>query len=93
MNGAGNNHGSPDRSPFASKHLWKTSALAPPRTGSENSSDDFLANVDDGRTTGFAIKLAAQDDGSFTVMNTRNGFTKSYSKKPSPRQPLTTSTR
>jgi beta-lactamase superfamily II metal-dependent hydrolase len=57
----------------------------------ENSPDQFLANVDDGRTTGFAIKLAAQEDGSFTVTNTRNGFTKAYGKKPTARPPVSLS--
>jgi beta-lactamase superfamily II metal-dependent hydrolase len=44
----------------------------------ENSGDSFIANVDDGQT-GYWIKLTANDDGSFTVVNGRNGFSKTYS--------------
>lgn len=91
-NGAGNNHGgAPDhfraiRQQTSLEDLWQLHLSA--NEGSENSPDDFLANVDDGRTTGFAIKLTAQDDGSFVVTNQRTGFTKAYPKKPTPRQPV-----
>jgi hypothetical protein len=43
-----------------------------------NSADAFIANVDDGET-GYWIKLTAKDDGTFTLTNGRNGFTRTYS--------------
>ena len=45
--------------------------------GAQNAPDAFLANVDDG-ATGYWIKLTASDDGSFDVLNSRNGFHKKY---------------
>ena len=46
------------------------------------SSDNFIANFtkDDG---GSHIKVTARSDGSFTVKNARNGFTKEYRSTPS----------
>jgi competence protein ComEC len=43
-----------------------------------NSADAFIANMDDGET-GYWIKLTAKDDGTFTLINGRNGFTRTYS--------------
>jgi beta-lactamase superfamily II metal-dependent hydrolase len=45
----------------------------------DNSAEDFIANLDgaDGHT-GHYIKFSARADGSFTVTNGRNGFTKAY---------------
>ena len=48
-----------------------------------NAADDFVANFDN-TTDGNWIRLSAQDDGSFTVTNGRNGFTKAYPKPHSP---------
>jgi len=33
-------------------------------------------------TPAYLIKVAAQQDGSFTVTNTRNGFSKTYRPRP-----------
>jgi beta-lactamase superfamily II metal-dependent hydrolase len=41
-----------------------------------NTAADLIANTDE--TTAHAIKVSAQQDGSFTVVNTRNGVTKTY---------------
>jgi competence protein ComEC len=41
-----------------------------------NAPETFIANLDE--TTGHWIKLSARPDGSFTVTNGRNGFTKEY---------------
>jgi len=45
--------------------------------GAQNAPEPFIANVDDG-ATGYWIKLTAKDDGSFEVLNSRNGFLKKY---------------
>lgn len=44
-----------------------------------NSPKDFIANFDEG-TDGKAIQVSAQRDGTFTVVNTRNNFQKTYKK-------------
>jgi competence protein ComEC len=41
-----------------------------------NVAEPFIANRDE--TTGYGIKVSAQHDGSFTVTNERNGYSKSY---------------
>jgi len=46
--------------------------------GDANASDEFIANVDDGTQTAFALKLIASEDGSFRVSNPRTNFTKTY---------------
>jgi beta-lactamase superfamily II metal-dependent hydrolase len=45
--------------------------------GAQNAPDSFIANVDDGMTA-YWIKLTAKDDGSFELLNSRNGFVKKY---------------
>jgi competence protein ComEC len=42
-----------------------------------NSPDDFIANLDD-TDPGNAIRVAAEKDGSFTVVNLRNNFERTY---------------
>ena len=58
--------------------LWQLHASR--NKNAENSADSFIANVDDGQT-GYWIKLTANDDGSFTMVNARNGFSKTYVTK------------
>jgi competence protein ComEC len=52
-------------------------------TGTKNTNppDDFIANLEptDG---GRLIKVSAKSNGTFTVTNTRNGFSKTYNPKP-----------
>lgn len=43
-----------------------------------NSPESFIANFTDAGDGGHYIKLTARSDGSFTVRNGRNGFTKEY---------------
>jgi len=43
-----------------------------------NSPESFIANFTGARDGGHYIKLSARSDGSFTVTNGRNGFTKEY---------------
>jgi len=61
------------------ENLWQlhASRVAP------NAADDFVANFDN-TTDGHWIRLSAQDDGSFTVTNGRNGFTKTYPRPHAP---------
>jgi competence protein ComEC len=71
--------GSPDA--FRTLHaapgldLWQLHASRVAR----NADDDFVANFDN-TTDGQWIRLSAQDDGSFSVTNGRNGFTKTYAR-------------
>ena len=46
-----------------------------------NSSEDLIANVDEG-TTGYPIRLIAFDDGSFRIVNGRTGFARTYPAQP-----------
>lgn len=47
--------------------------------GKENNSpEQFIANMHTVGDKGFYLKLSAEPDGSFTVTNSRNGFTKKY---------------
>lgn len=48
--------------------------------GAANSENALLANIDDGQS-GFGIKVTANLDGSFTVINQRNGAMRSYSAR------------
>ena len=50
-------------------------------TKGTNPPDDFIANLEptDG---GRLIKVSAKSNGTFTVTNTRNGFSKTYNPKP-----------
>jgi hypothetical protein len=61
---------------FPSTDLWQLHRSQ--NDGAENAPDDHLANVDDGTQTSYALRLAASDDGSFTVTNPRTGFVKRY---------------
>ena len=62
------------------ENLWQLHASRIAR----NADDDFVANFDN-TTDGNWIHLTARDDGSFQVINGRNGFTKSYARpQPSP---------
>jgi competence protein ComEC len=96
-NAAGANHGGwhehflAIRQQPSLEDLWQLHRSI--NTETENSPDEFLANVDDGRTTAYSIKLTALDDGSFTVTNSRTGFVKSYGRRAAPRQAPSTSRR
>jgi competence protein ComEC len=73
--------GSPDvfRSLAAEKSiedLWQLHYSA--NSGAENSLEPMIANVDDGTQTAHALRLTAFEDGSFRLVNDRNGFTKEY---------------
>ncbi|MGE3401208.1 MAG: ComEC/Rec2 family competence protein [Vicinamibacterales bacterium] len=46
--------------------------------GVVNAADTFIANVDDGTETSYWLKLTASDDGTFSIVNARNGFARTY---------------
>jgi hypothetical protein len=45
-----------------------------------NVPEPFIANLDENasHTPAYSVKVSAQQDGSFSVTNARNGFTKAY---------------
>lgn len=45
-----------------------------------NTSEPFIANLDE-RCKGYAVNLTAEADGSYSVTNTRNGFSKRYNPR------------
>ncbi|HVH26033.1 MAG TPA: MBL fold metallo-hydrolase [Vicinamibacterales bacterium] len=55
--------------------LWQLHASHHP--DAKNAADDFIANVDEGETA-YWIKLTAEADGRFELMNRRTGFRKNY---------------
>jgi len=80
MNNGATKGGAPES--FATLHrqygledLWQLHASR--NQHADNSADSFIANVDEGQT-GYWIKLTANDEGSFTLFNGRNGFSKTY---------------
>jgi competence protein ComEC len=46
----------------------------------KNAPEDFIANLEE-KCEGKLIKVSAQRDGTFTVTNTRNNFSKTYKPK------------
>jgi competence protein ComEC len=59
--------------------LWQLHfAMAGGREG--NSPDTFIANIDE-KCEGKYLKVTAHEDGSFTVYNSRNKYTKTYAAK------------
>jgi competence protein ComEC len=49
-----------------------------------NAPENLIANLDEAaaHTPAYAIKVAAQQDGSFAITNQRNGFSKDYKPRP-----------
>jgi competence protein ComEC len=64
-----------DKSKSGVEDLWQLHASEHPNA--DNAADSFIANVDDGQTS-YWLRLTAADDGSFTIFNGRNGFSKTY---------------
>ena len=48
--------------------------------GEENFPEHLIANIDDGTMTSYSIRLTAFEDGSFRIVNARNGFSRTYAK-------------
>ena len=55
--------------------LWQLHASK--NRGARNTTEAFIANVDAG-ASGYAIRLTASEDGRFTLVNSRTGFSKRY---------------
>jgi hypothetical protein len=64
--------------------VWQTELITAGGEKDHNSSPDFCANIStmDGKVQ--YIKLSANADGSFTMTNSRNGFTKHYAARSKP---------
>jgi hypothetical protein len=62
--------------------LWQTEKVTGGGEAKTNPPDDFIAYLGGKRPeqVGY-IKMVAEADGSFTVTNSRNGFTKKYPRK------------
>jgi competence protein ComEC len=58
--------------------LWQLHASR--NEGAQNAPADFIANID-GADDGYWVKLSANDDGSFRVINGRTGFAKAYAPR------------
>jgi beta-lactamase superfamily II metal-dependent hydrolase len=59
---------------------WQMHAYTAPGAEKYNSPADFIANVPDS-PDGKWIKVSAEQNGTFTVTNARNGFSKTYKPK------------
>ncbi len=61
--------------------VWQ-SHLALGNDRQHNTADDMIANMEPTpQCKGYAIKASVSRDGTYTVTNTRNGFTKTYTSK------------
>jgi beta-lactamase superfamily II metal-dependent hydrolase len=59
--------------------VWQIHYSSENARARDNSADDFIANLDDAPGhVGHYFKISARPDGSFSVLNSRNGFTKDY---------------
>lgn len=59
--------------------IWQAHFSTENASSQDNSPDDFIANLDGtAGHVGHYIKFSARPDGSFTVTNSRNGFSKEY---------------
>jgi len=58
--------------------LWQTEKITGGGEAGRNSSDDMIANLGERTEKVPYLKVVASPDGSFTVTNSRNGFSKSY---------------
>jgi hypothetical protein len=63
--------------------LWQTSLVIEGGEKGHNSPEDFIATLAEGPGLRY-IKLSANRDGSFTVTNSRNGYTKHYPARTRP---------
>jgi competence protein ComEC len=63
--------------------LWQLHSSQFP--GAKNAPTEFIANVGNHERdeTGYWLRLTASEDGSFTVVNGRQGFSRTYSQGPS----------
>ncbi|HEY5622741.1 MAG TPA: hypothetical protein VIV14_03195, partial [Gammaproteobacteria bacterium] len=70
------------RSSGGFEDVWQAHYSTQNAAPRDNSDEDYIANLDAAPGhVGHYIKVSARADGSFTVMNSRNGFTKAYPAK------------
>jgi hypothetical protein len=58
--------------------IWQVHYSAQPAKENINPPPDFIANLEQPADEFAMIKLSVQSDGTYSVTNTRNGFTKTY---------------
>jgi competence protein ComEC len=58
--------------------VWQTELIREGGERDHNSPEDFCANLGGRQERTRFIKISAREDGSFTVTNSRNGFSKDY---------------
>jgi beta-lactamase superfamily II metal-dependent hydrolase len=61
--------------------VWQTEYIREGGEKDHNSPEDFCANLGGRQERTRFIKISARPDGSFTVSNSRNGFTKEYATR------------
>ncbi len=61
--------------------LWQTEKIIGGGEAGNNGPDDLIANIGGQSQRVEYIKVSANQDGSFTVTNSRNGFTKKYAAR------------
>jgi hypothetical protein len=65
--------------------LWQTDLVREGGEKGHNAPESFIANLSEEQSPGLSyIKLSASADGSFTMTNSRNGFSKRYAPRTSP---------
>src|SRR5436305_874082 len=62
--------------------VWQTEYIRQGGEKDHNSAEDFCANLGGRQERTRFIKISAHADGSFSVSNSRNGFTKHYAARP-----------
>ena len=65
--------------------LWETQKVMQGGERTTNPPDEFIANIGERTEQVPYIKITANTDGSFTVMNSRNQFSKKYAARAHPR--------
>jgi len=58
--------------------IWQVHYSAQPAKENINPPPDFIANLEQPVDEFAMIKLSVQSDGTYSVTNTRNGFTRNY---------------
>ena len=64
--------------------LWQTEFIEAGGEKGHNSPKDFIANIGGKNDSVRFLKLSANSDGSFTMTNSRNGFSKRYPPRKKP---------
>src|SRR5262249_40324601 len=86
LGAAGHRQGTPDslktvRASPGLEDLWQTNWVDAGVEKDHNSPKDFCASIGAMNEPVRFLKLTARDDGSFTVLNSRNNFSKTYASR------------